>query len=140
VAHRLVDSRRHTAIIVGLEPTGIYHEAWAYALQRDFGDTVVLQLVNPFRTKQKCKQLNKRAERKTDPIDAESLAHCLRDDKRRRFTRRLREIARICSSIIRRCAGVREHADRLLRLVQAEEGDNVSDEQSARCNADIGVA
>ncbi len=49
----LVDSRRYAAIIVGLEPTGVYHEAWAYALQRDFGDTVVLQLVNPFRTKQK---------------------------------------------------------------------------------------
>jgi len=75
----LVDSQRYAAIIVGLEPTGVYHEAWAYALQRDFGNSVVLQLVNPFRTKQKRKQLNNRAERKTDPIDTESLAHCLRD-------------------------------------------------------------
>ena len=82
----LVDSQRYAAIIVGLEPTGVYHEAWAYALQRDFGDSVVLQLVNPFRTKQKRKQLNNRAERKTDPIDAESLAHCLRDDIGRRLS------------------------------------------------------
>jgi len=73
----LVDSRRYAAIMVGLEPTGVYYEAWAYALQRDFGNTVVLQLVNPFRTKQKRKQLNNRAERKTDPVDAVSLAHCL---------------------------------------------------------------
>lgn len=75
----LVKSQRYAPIIVGLEPTGVYHGPWAYALHRDFGDTVELQIVTPFRTKQKRKQLNNRAERKTDEIDVVALAHCLRD-------------------------------------------------------------
>jgi transposase len=66
-------------IVVGLEPTGVYHEAWAYALHRDFGEGVDLRLVNPARTRQKRKQLQNRTDRKTDPVDAEALAHCLRD-------------------------------------------------------------
>ena len=76
----LVKSQRYAPIIVGLEPTGVYHEPWANALQRDFCDTVELQIVTPFRTKQKRKQLNNRAERKTDEIDVVALAHCLRDN------------------------------------------------------------
>lgn len=79
----LVKSQRYAPITVGLEPTGVYHESWAYALQRDFCDSVKLQIVTPFRTKQKRKQLNNRAERKTDEIDVVALAHCLRDDSGR---------------------------------------------------------
>lgn len=81
-----VQSQQYNPIIVGLEPTGVYHEPWAYALQRDFGPPVVLHIVNPFRTRQKRRQLQNRAEYKTDPIDDEALAHCLRDGLGRPFS------------------------------------------------------
>ena len=82
----LVQSQQYDPIILGIEPTGVYHEPWAYALQRDFGPPVTLHIVNPFRTRQKRKQLQNRAERKTDPIDNEALAHCLRDGLGRPFS------------------------------------------------------
>jgi transposase len=78
LTHQLI-THHPTPIIVGLEPTGVYHEAWAAALQRDFGSAIQVRLVNTFRTRQKRKQLQNRAERKTDPIDVEALAHCLQD-------------------------------------------------------------
>ena len=80
-----IASQRYAPIIVGLEPTGVYHEPWAYALARDVGTQVSLQMVNPFRTRQKRRQLQNRAEQKTDPIDVEALAHCLRDGLGRPF-------------------------------------------------------
>jgi transposase len=80
-----VHAQCYAPIIVGLEPTGVYHEPWAYALQRDFGDRIVLQMVNPFRTKQKRRQLQNRAEHKSDAIDVAALGHCLRDGSGRPF-------------------------------------------------------
>jgi transposase len=72
-------SQHYAPIIVGLEPTGVYHEPWTHALAQDFGEEIELRWINPSRTRQKRKQLQNRPDRKTDPADAEALAHCLRD-------------------------------------------------------------
>lgn len=77
---------QYAPIIVGLEPTGVYHEAWAHALHRDVGNAVQIHIVNPFRTRQKRRQLQNRAERKTDAVDVEALAHCLRDGNGQLFS------------------------------------------------------
>lgn len=74
-----VTSQCYGPILVGLEPTGIYHEAWAYALQQDFGDQIALRFLNPYQTKQKRRQLQNGRKKKTDPIDVEAIAYCLRD-------------------------------------------------------------
>ena len=74
-----VASQRYTPIVVGLEPTGIYHETWAYALHQDFGDQIDLRFLNPYQTRQKRRQLQNGRKKKTDPIDVEAIAHCLRD-------------------------------------------------------------
>lgn len=70
---------QYAPVIVGLEPTGIYHEAWAAALQRDLGDRIQLRLLNPLQTKQKRVQLQGGRRRKTDARDDRAIAHCLRD-------------------------------------------------------------
>lgn len=70
---------QYSPIIIGLEPTGIYHETWAYAIQRALGEKVILKYLNPYQTKQKRKQLQNGRNRKTDPVDVEATAHCLRD-------------------------------------------------------------
>lgn len=74
-----LQSGTYEPIVVGLEPTGVYHEAWAYAIQQTFGERLELRLLNPYQTKQKRKQLLIGRQRKTDPIDVEAIAHCLRD-------------------------------------------------------------
>jgi transposase len=66
-------------IIVGLEPTGVYHEAWAYAIQQDFIQQIDFRFLNPYQTRQKRRQLQNGRKKKTDPIDVEAIAHCLRD-------------------------------------------------------------
>jgi transposase len=66
-------------VIVGLEPTGIYHETWADALQQAFATRIQLRLLNPYQTKQKRQQLQSGRQRKTDAIDDQAIAHCLRD-------------------------------------------------------------
>lgn len=66
-------------IIVGLEPTGIYHEAWAYRIQQGFGDQIEFRFLNPYQTRQKRRQLQNGRKKKTDPLDVEAIAHCLRD-------------------------------------------------------------
>lgn len=75
----VIGGQQYAPIVVGLEPTGVYHESWVHALQADFGDAIMLQLVNPYRTQQQRRQLNGRAERKTDAVDVVALAHSLRD-------------------------------------------------------------
>ncbi len=74
-----VQSGTYDPIIVGLEPTGVYHEAWAYAIQQSSCKHLELRLLNPYQTKQKRKQLLSGRQRKTDPIDVEAIAYCLRD-------------------------------------------------------------
>lgn len=74
-----LESGRFAPVIVGLEPTGIYHEAWAAVLQCDFADRIQLRLLNPFQTQQKRQQLQGGRKRKTDARDDLAMAHCLRD-------------------------------------------------------------
>lgn len=74
-----VTSHCYAPILVGLEPTGIYHEAWAYAIQQDFSDQIDLRFLNPYQTRQKRRQLQNGHKKKTDPIDVEAIAYCLRD-------------------------------------------------------------
>lgn len=74
-----IRSGAYEPIVVGIEPTGVYHEAWAYALQQTFGARIALRFLNPYQTKQKRKQLLNGRQRKTDPIDVEAIAACLRD-------------------------------------------------------------
>jgi transposase len=74
-----VGSQLYNPIVVGLEPTGIYHEAWAYAIQQDFGDQINFRFLNPYQTRQKRRQLQNGRKKKTDPIDVEAIAYCLRD-------------------------------------------------------------
>ncbi len=72
-------SGTYDPIVVGLEPTGVYHEAWAYAIQQSFGKQLDLRFLNPYQTKQKRQQLLSGRQRKSDSIDVEAIAYCLRD-------------------------------------------------------------
>ena len=74
-----VTSTHYRPIIVGLEPTGVYHEAWAYAIQQDFAHQIDFRFLNPYQTRQKRRQLQNGRQKKTDPIDVEAIAYCLRD-------------------------------------------------------------
>jgi len=74
-----VTSPEYGPIIVGLEPTGIYHEHWAYALVRDYGDLIELQLVNPYQTKLCRNQMTNGRHRKSDQRDVAAIALCLRN-------------------------------------------------------------
>ncbi len=74
-----IEQREYHPVILGMEPTGIYHEPWAYAIRGDFGAQIDLRFLNPYQTKQKRKQLMNGRKRKSDPIDVQATAHCLRD-------------------------------------------------------------
>jgi len=74
-----LQSGQYAPVIVGLEPTGIYHETWAHALRQDLGPQLDLRFLNPYQTKQKRKQLQNGRRRKTDSLDVAAIAHCLRD-------------------------------------------------------------
>jgi transposase len=66
-------------VVLGLEPTGIYHESWRTALLRDFGQQIELREINPFQVSRKRAQLTNGRKKKTDPQDDLAIAHCLRD-------------------------------------------------------------
>lgn len=83
--NQIVATHSYAPIIVGMEPTGVYHEPWAYALHTDFTAPVQVQLVAPYRTKQKRRQQENRPQQKTDKKDVEALAYCLRDGNGRAF-------------------------------------------------------
>ena len=72
-------SGRYQPVVLGLEPTGIYHETWAYALQKDFGAHLDFRFLNPYQTKQRRKTLGGGRNDKTDAADLIAIAHCLRD-------------------------------------------------------------
>jgi transposase len=84
VLQDLLTSGQYDEIVIGHEPTGIYHEAWARALQSRFasalqpGATPQLRhlFINPYQTKQARQQLLGR-NRKTDQLDLPAIAHCL---------------------------------------------------------------
>lgn len=70
---------QYAQIVVGHEPTGIYHEGWAYALAQDFGSRLDYRWLNPAAVKQRRVQLGNGRTRKSDPLDLRAIAHCLRD-------------------------------------------------------------
>jgi transposase len=75
----LLASGRYAPVLVGLEPTGTYHEPWAYAIARDWRTPVTLQFINPYHTKRERQQRQLGRRRKTDLLDTEAIAACLRD-------------------------------------------------------------
>lgn len=74
-----LESGRYAKVVVGLEPTGIYHDGWANALGSWKHPALEVRLVNPYLTKQKRRDLQSGRPRKTDERDVQAIAHCLRD-------------------------------------------------------------
>lgn len=74
-------------VVLGHEPTGIYHEAWAHALaeryepQRQGRQAPPLDycFVNPWSSSRRRDDLNRGRKRKTDKVDLRAIAACLRD-------------------------------------------------------------
>lgn len=72
-------------IVLGHEPTGIYHEAWGYHLQQDFAAYLpatahprwLYQWVNPYQVKLARQQATLRPH-KTDPLDLLAISQVLR--------------------------------------------------------------
>lgn len=70
---------RYGPVLIGLEPTGIYHENWLDVLLRDFGETAQVRLLNPYNVRQKRQELVGRRKKKSDALDDRAIAFCLRD-------------------------------------------------------------
>jgi len=75
-------------LVVGMEPTGVYHENWARSLHERYGSQdngsqaqppVDLCFVNPLLSNRRREDLNRGRKRKTDPVDLKAMAVCLRD-------------------------------------------------------------
>jgi len=74
-------------VVLGHEPTGIYHEAWARALadryqaHRQGAATPPLdyRFLNPLASKKRREAQANGRKRKTDPLDLKAIALCLRD-------------------------------------------------------------
>ena len=75
----LLATERYGSVRIGLEPSGIYHESWVEALLADFSQQVELRQLNPNSVQQKRRQLHPGRQKKSDALDAEAIAHCLRD-------------------------------------------------------------
>jgi len=83
----LLAGGQYPQVVLGHEPTGVYHEAWSRALaeryerhmQGQAGPPVSYQFVNPLLSKRKREELTKGRQRKTDRIDLRAIAYCLRD-------------------------------------------------------------
>ena len=73
-----IASAQYGPVLVGMEPTGIYHEHWAYALAEDYAGQIDLRFVNPYQTKNCRKQITNGRRRKSDALDVEAIAYCLR--------------------------------------------------------------
>jgi transposase len=86
VLAELLTDDRWDLVVTGHEPTGVYHESWAFAIQRRFADNLAPSahphlehcLVNPYQVKQARNRIQGR-NRKTDPIDLPPIARCLAD-------------------------------------------------------------
>jgi transposase len=86
---------RYEQVILGHEPTGIYHENWARALLNRYGQHLVTaanlatavsgqprldyRFLNPLLVKRQRETLTSGRRRKTDALDLDAIAHCLRD-------------------------------------------------------------
>jgi transposase len=87
VINGLLKCGRYHQLVLGHEPTGIYHEAWSRALAERYAPHcqgqakpgLVYQFLNPLLSKRKREELTKGRKRKTDKIDLKAIAYCLRD-------------------------------------------------------------
>jgi transposase len=76
-------------VVLGHEPTGVYHEAWARVLMDRYAPYLHGQatppmdyrFVNPLLSKREREGQAKGRKRKTDPTDLPAIAACLRDGK-----------------------------------------------------------
>jgi len=77
----LLESGVCEKLVLGHEPTGIYHQNWARVLMAQYGEDerVEYQFVNPLLSKKKRESLSRGRHRKTDKIDLIAIAQCLRD-------------------------------------------------------------
>jgi len=78
----------YSRVVLGHEPTGVYHEAWARALMERYAahlqgsatPPLDYRFLNPLLTKRKREELARGRKRKTDAKDLRAIAYCLRDD------------------------------------------------------------
>ncbi len=78
---------RYEQVVLGHEPTGIYHENWAWALMgryEEYGNGRLqpyldYRFLNPLLVKRKRDVLSNGRRRKNDPLDLIAISHCLRD-------------------------------------------------------------
>jgi transposase len=83
----LIASGSYDQVILGHEPTGIYHEAWGRALAERYQPAepdpsqppVHYQFVNPLTSKKRREAQNRGRYRKTDRLDLKAIALALRD-------------------------------------------------------------
>lgn len=83
----LLASGRYERVVLGHEPTGIYHQAWSRALYDRYEPhrsgqaqpQLDYQFLNPLLTKRQREQLARGRKRKTDAADLRAIAFCLRD-------------------------------------------------------------
>jgi transposase len=73
----------NVVVWLGNEPTGIYYEAWARAIMKRYADEIAAgrlnyQFVNPHQVKQARIALQRGRHRKTDAIDTQAIARCLK--------------------------------------------------------------
>ena len=74
-------------LVVGLEPTGIYHENWSRTLVERYPSYLSGQqnppldfcFLNPWSSSRRRDELNRGRKRKSDSIDLKAIAFCLRD-------------------------------------------------------------
>ncbi len=68
-------------VVLGHEPSGIYHENWARALQQRYAEQPALdyRFLNPLLVKRQRDTRDSGRRRKTDALDLVAIAHCLRD-------------------------------------------------------------
>jgi transposase len=87
IVDALLDSKAYAQVVLGHEPSGVYHEAWARALYERYVSArpaeaqppLYYRYLNPLLSKRARGQLNQGRLRKTDRIDLMAIARCLRD-------------------------------------------------------------
>lgn len=85
----LLGNGQYDRLVLGHEPTGIYHQAWSRALYDRYEPHrtgqrqphLDYQFLNPLLTKRQREQLARGRKRKTDAADLRAIAFCLRDDQ-----------------------------------------------------------
>lgn len=83
----LLSCGQYERVILGHEPTGIYHEGWARALAERYSayrhasatPVVEYRFINPLVSKRKREDHSNGRKRKTDKLDLKAIGLCLRD-------------------------------------------------------------